>query len=394
MGRLKNRTKSTGAYFIYQKRIFYGSVIIFEYFILSMLLTCFLEFHNDFYSIILICFALTIAIFCIIAARCKAYRLFTNIMFIIGNFAMMPFFFIICGGLHGGMPIAFLAGTSSFVILDGQRARIIGAISVIIFNVLLFVFVGIPGKIITPMPEAMVNVDIIITYVLVSIFIILGFFTAMNIYENSIQDKVSTMERHMAIRTELLTMQLENYNDLKRIRHDARHHNAIIAEYARQNDTDGLLRYLEKKNEDDEKYATKIYCMNAIINNIVTVYQRSATRKGVEMTADIDVPAELNISEVDLTTILANLLENAINAAMNKDEGNKEIELKISMMKCKLIIQCRNSYSGEFKIRDDLPATYGTGIESIVEAVRNNHGEIRYSSADEWITANILLDLG
>ncbi len=56
----------------------------------------------------------------------------------------------------------------------------------------------------------------------------------------------------------------------KRIRHDVRHHNAVIAEYARRGQTEELLQYLEEYGRDTEQGGEEILCANAAVNNIIS----------------------------------------------------------------------------------------------------------------------------
>ena len=75
------------------------------------------------------------------------------------------------------------------------------------------------------------------------------------------------LERNM----ELLEEFVENG---RQIRHDARHHNAVIAEYARYGQNEELLRYLEAYQKETEKGSVKVICRNTAVNNILLAYTR------------------------------------------------------------------------------------------------------------------------
>ena len=394
MNRLEPDLNKTNDQFIYQQKMFKSVALLIELFIISMLVTCHFEFHNTIYSAVLVAFLIIIGAVYVLAEKKREYRKFTTAMFILANFFMVPVFFTICGGLIGGMPMACLAGLMTFVIFSNRRERLIAAAVTMVSYVALFVLVGLPGTYVSPMPEEMVKTDIIVTYILVGFLCIALIITVLDIYNRSVQDKFIALERHYSVQTELLQSQMESSDYIKRMRHDMRHHNAVIAEFARKGDMEGLLSYLDSRNEEDEKYSAKIYCMNAVVNNIITVYCRNAGRKGVEMLVSAEVPADVSVEETDLTAILANLLENAINAAEASGEEKKEVDLRISVMKHKLIIQCTNTSKEDIVIENGIPSGQSTGIESVMDAVKKNNGEIRYSIADRKVSATVLIDLG
>ena len=53
-----------------------------------------------------------------------------------------------------------------------------------------------------------------------------------------------------------------------------------------------------------------------MVNGILSSYARKAKEAGVEYTAQADTPVQSPIADVDFVAILANLLENALNACV------------------------------------------------------------------------------
>lgn len=98
----------------------------------------------------------------------------------------------------------------------------------------------------------------------------------------------------------------------RRIRHDARHHNAVIAEYARRGQNDELLKYLKEYDKETDEGMIQQICSNTAINNILTAYTRWAQQEQIKVTLDVEIGDNLGIPNIDLVTILANAYENAI----------------------------------------------------------------------------------
>lgn len=173
----------------------------------------------------------------------------------------------------------------------------------------------------------------------------------------------------------------ESVESGRRIRHDARHHNAVIAEYARRGQREELLQYLKEYEEEITQGVPEMICANAAVNNILAAYTRKARNEGIKVTLDVRIGKDLRFSSLDLVAILANAYENAIYACMEvkKSEDEREcfIQLMIKIKKNKLIITCRNTCRMETELKDGQPKsefTGGVGVSSIVRAAEKYDG--------------------
>lgn len=179
----------------------------------------------------------------------------------------------------------------------------------------------------------------------------------------------------------------ESVESGRRIRHDARHHNAVIAEYARRGQREELLQYLKEYEEEITQGVPEMICANAAVNNILAAYTRKARNEGIKVTLDVRIGKDLRFSSLDLVAILANAYENAIYACMEvkKSEDEREcfIQLMIKIKKNKLIITCRNTCRMETELKDGQPKsefTGGVGVSSIVRAAEKYDGDYDFKN--------------
>jgi len=98
----------------------------------------------------------------------------------------------------------------------------------------------------------------------------------------------------------------ESVESGKRIRHDARHHNAVIAEHARRGQNEELLQYLKEYDREMNEHIAECICANTTVNNLLSAYTRKARREQINVTLDVDLGVNLTIPNIDLVTILAN----------------------------------------------------------------------------------------
>lgn len=118
----------------------------------------------------------------------------------------------------------------------------------------------------------------------------------------------------------------------RRIRHDVRHHNAVIAEYVRQEQNEELLQYLKEYDIETDQGVVESICANHAVNNILSAYTRRARNEQIEVTLDIELGRNLAISNIDLVAIIANAYENAIYACVEVKKHSDERECFIHFM--------------------------------------------------------------
>lgn len=186
----------------------------------------------------------------------------------------------------------------------------------------------------------------------------------------------------------------------KRVRHDIRHHNAVIAEYARRGQNEELLQYIEEYSKETKQGIAEVICANTAVNNILSAYTRKAKNEDIRVTLQVELGREQTIPNIDLIAILANAYENAIYACMNvkKHPDGREcfIHLMIKKKRNKLIISCRNTCKQETQLKDGKPKvefTGGIGISSIIKAAEKYDGEYDFKSENGVFVFRLVMNI-
>ena len=174
----------------------------------------------------------------------------------------------------------------------------------------------------------------------------------------------------------------------RRIRHDKRHHDACIAAMARAGDTDGILRYLEQEQAVAENFPA--WCPHPMVNELLRSYAEKAKAAGVAFTAQADTPAQSDVADVDFVAILANLLENALNACTAAHSAGP-IRVHIRNVGKKTVLAVSNPCVN-LKLENGLPAERSVGIDSIVSAAERYQGEVHYKVEAGVCTACVILN--
>lgn len=216
--------------------------------------------------------------------------------------------------------------------------------------------------------------------------------------EYQMQNQLMQMNHRLLERNiELLE---ESAKEGRRFRHDARHHNAVIAEFARQGQQKELLQYLEEYDRVMEDDVCENICANTAVNNILLEYTRWARREQIRVALDVEMGKELTIPNIELVTILANAYENAIYGCVEvrRQEPGREcfIHLMIKRKRNKLVISCSNTCRRGEELENGQPKpefTGGVGVLSIIKTVEKFEGEYDFRNDDGVFVFRLVMNI-
>lgn len=203
--------------------------------------------------------------------------------------------------------------------------------------------------------------------------------------------------RLMKMHEKALMAQVEAYEKTERsarqTRHDFRHHNMVVMELAEQGDCEGILAYLKEYEQIEEEKFDRRYSKNPAVNSLITVYTRRARQCGITMNADIRLDRETGIMDVDMVSVLSNILENAVNGCADA-AGERRIEIAAQQENAMILLRCQNSCAEDICFRDGLPCAKdheGVGVDSICSIAEKYGGDAHFSARKGVFTCSVLL---
>ena len=243
--------------------------------------------------------------------------------------------------------------------------------------------------------------QIVMNFFLTGALQLLGFRLYLHIgKEKEYQKENQLMQMNHRLLERNMEILEESLEAGRRIRHDARHHNAVIAEYIRRGQKEELLQYLKEYEKELDVRTPENICANTAVNNILSAYTRRAKRQQIKVILDIDIRKNLTIPNIDLVTILANAYENAIYGCMEvqKQMPSQQcfIHLMIRKKKNKLVICCRNTCRIETEFKDGQPMleyTGGVGVLSIIKTAENFDGEYDFKNDNGVFVFRLIMNM-
>jgi sensor histidine kinase regulating citrate/malate metabolism len=180
-------------------------------------------------------------------------------------------------------------------------------------------------------------------------------------------------------------------------RHDMHHHNAVIIGMLQSGDTDELKTYMKSFDAALDSHNGDVFCSNPIASSIFNHYARKAEAEGIKTTFHVSVPAGIGIDNIDLTCVLGNALENALEDCLRlpKDE-EKEIVVTVKFIDNRLRVQVENTCQTDIVFDEELPVTQkqggGMGIKSILYTAERYDGTAGFSVSDKKFITQIVLN--
>lgn len=191
---------------------------------------------------------------------------------------------------------------------------------------------------------------------------------------------------------------IQDYADkMSRFRHDAKNHYGTIS-YLLANDRIDLAKtYLDEYTKQMINIKPIINTGNNVVDVILNSKMNLAKENNIEIIHDIVIPPEFSITIVDISVILANLLDNAIEATAKLSE-NKKITIKMQLYKDSLFINISNPFNGKiitalhgYISTKNNRQDHGLGIGNVTNIVKKNKGTIDINHDNDTFNVAILI---
>lgn len=184
------------------------------------------------------------------------------------------------------------------------------------------------------------------------------------------------------------TLLKENEEEIRHLKHDIRKHLDIVHSLVKNGDTDTALTHLSDIKNKNYSDTFVIYTQNQTIDSIINIEIKKAKSKNINFKIDMELGHDITVSSSNITTILFNILDNAIEAA-DKSEA-KEVSLHIHSDAGMIKFIVKNSIveglsfdPNNCKTDKENSSEHGYGIKSVKKAVKDMNGIIKYSNEND-----------
>ena len=220
-------------------------------------------------------------------------------------------------------------------------------------------------------------------------FLYVHIFTTLNhqqkSYETQEQDNI------LSVQVNSLLSRVEEFRaantQLREERHDFRHKMRTIATLASNGEYEKLNTTIAEYTSAEQEQPLENYCKFTLLDAVLSSYLQEARRKNIRLSVKIALPEVLPVNESELATMLANAIENAINACEKIEPNKRYIEIKTITVPC-LMLMVRNSFDGVIAFDENgIPISpkreHGFGTLSIVTFCEKNRAFYEFKTEQQ-----------
>lgn len=224
---------------------------------------------------------------------------------------------------------------------------------------------------------------------------IMSFWLAYGAYQGKQQKKRSEyLRKQMNVQQQTYIQQYENIRKVRKTQHDMKHRLVVIEQLLIEKDYERAQSYTKEFLAELDAVKEFKYGDNTL-STLLLIKEETARERGVRMEINAEAINTTRVSEMDLTMIVGNLLDNAIEAA-EKVEDHPEVYVIIKT-KSILYISVKNRVKDTDIIKTGKPdyttkentLLHGFGIACIRELVDRNGGRLDMEASDGWFRTEI-----
>ena len=188
----------------------------------------------------------------------------------------------------------------------------------------------------------------------------------------------------------------------KRIRgiyHDMKNHILVLRSYAEQQKYAELDEYLARIQEETQAAVPQVYTGQPAVDSML--HYKIGSAPDVPMRVEAGIPETLEMDGFDITVILGNLLDNAIEACRRLEKEERSVLLSIRLAKNQLFIRMENTFDGQLRTRQGRLLTrkedggvHGLGLENVRRVADKYHGLLETEAEGRIFRTKVMLYLG
>lgn len=236
----------------------------------------------------------------------------------------------------------------------------------------------------------------IVTYICIIIIVWASIGSFANGFEkelemNAVQLRVQLMDRYYK-EVQSLT------ENCMYTTHDMKNHILLLENYAENNDLIKIKNYLKQIGAPMNEIDQYVWCNNEVVNLIINTKLGETKKRNIKVKTDFD-NVLFPMTDNELCSVLANLLDNAVDACEKVKESERWIAISIKDCSTYILIKIENSIAdypekkkNEFVSKKH--GCHGYGLKSVKVIVDKYHGEMKFDYDERSFSVIVVIEKG
>lgn len=247
-----------------------------------------------------------------------------------------------------------------------------------------------------------IAVNIVLLLVLDVYFIYLGGYISKS---NELEKELQLYHQQNELQYKYYGELEKKYQDSRKVLHDMKNHLIAVEQLYHMQESDAGNTYVKDMHHMLNVLGERFYTNHKMLNIILNDKLSNAKRDGIYSVVEIGEVSLEFMKDIDVTTVFANLLDNAIEAAKRVSE-HPYIRIKMNYFNEFVVISIRNSLLAEgvmnavqkdeehrSRHRSKAGGHMGYGLQNVKKTLEKYNGTMQTGSSESEFQVNITLPI-
>lgn len=191
----------------------------------------------------------------------------------------------------------------------------------------------------------------------------------------------------------------KNHERQNRLLHDYKNQLGCIKGLLECGQAEETLAYVSRLVGTLQTISDHVDTHHNTVNAVLNQKYQAALEQKIAMTLMLGDLSALTLAEEDIVTLLANLLDNAMEACKKLDD-NRVIHLKMILEEEQLILSIKNPVKEPVKIEGKTAkstkrnsAEHGIGLRNVDAVIQKNHGTSSLRCENGWFSFSVMIPI-
>ena len=196
------------------------------------------------------------------------------------------------------------------------------------------------------------------------------------------------LQSFMYMQKQQYDYQLQQSVAVRRFKHDLVNHIGVLRELMSRKKVEDAIDYIDTIWNIQDDFDLKLHTGDSFLDVIINYYFYLAEKENIEFAVSGRLTEKMPLEMVDLTSLMGNVLQNAVEAAAKAAVPKIRIELvehkkEIFIVVSNSVIEKINTKGSFFMTSKKDKENHGFGLKNIAAAVEKYHGEYYVDSIVE-----------
>lgn len=223
------------------------------------------------------------------------------------------------------------------------------------------------------------------------------------VFRESVRRKRDSDQRRML---EIQKLQYDNISremeKIQRLRHDMRHHLNTLGALSAQGRLEEIITYLKQYGAVYDWLSEMKFSGDPVTDSVLEYYLTQAREQNISVEYEASLHGDSGVCATDMTVLLGNCLENALEALRQLPEGQRRLCVDMRTVKSSIMLRIQNTCaeqgdSGEPAGWEAFAGQAGTqrrgvGLSSVAAIAEKYNGIALFQRKDGVFTTRIILN--